>query len=843
MKVSKLAVLLLCLYPLCFVFGDEYTTAEETETDSTTEKTLIDFFETRSARTITSRDIEQLPVTTIDEIIKLQPGVVETDSGIHIRGGRPDEIIYYVDGVEVKVPNFGWQSIHIDPSAIDEITLIRSGMNAEYGNVMSGVVDIRTKMMTNTRHSGSINFLTDEIFTTDKLNFGYNRYDIYFGGPIMNRFGYFVSGQLMLTDAYQKALYKVSSPRMDYTAHGKIYYRLPHVQGGIVLSGYRSREQYMMWKPPFSNTGTGLVSFLDKPMSRTKSWITSGTFNRMWTHTHISLQISSTHFDRVFGSRDYGWEEENNRAWYDDYRFKNEHLLVLLVDEKLRNRAGLVVRDLLVDSMTYYYRDYDVLRNDPFGIDRLTTTFLDYPDWIFWHNDDKQFQADLIQSIGLYHELKTGFDFTWYNVKYFKARLPESTLFPMDVKYSYYEREPFRFSGYIQDKIDVEGIIAQVGLRFDYFDANAFIIGNEWVMPRWSLIYSDPMATLSPRLAFSLPVRESMKFRFSYGHYYQVPKLDKFYNNADTARIEYYLFHSGSIFGNIFLEPERLVAYELALETVFFNDILLTITAFNKDYENIAELRRIQTIPYIYQYCNDALHKVAGIELILQKKLTNLWGFGIAYTLQYAKGKSPWAYQYYYESYIEPPKIEYWLDTDERHTIITNFDFKIPEDFFIFPLQNITSTLYSSFHSGKPYTPEVLAGDTESSRAGNVNSQRMPGYWNVDLKLSRCIQINRVRFIFTGLINNLFNTEQVVHVYGTTGKPDDHGDPEPPLGTFNYTSIARPNYSPQADYDHDGLITPAEYKEAYIMALKNYYTDATNYNNSFRIRVGIGFQF
>ena len=97
--------------------------------------------------------------------------------------------------------------------------------------------------------------------------------------------------------------------------------------------------------------------------------------------------------------------------------------------------------------------------------------------------------------------------------------------------------------------------------------------------------------------------------------------------------------------------------------------------------------------------------------------------------------------------------------------------------------------------------------------------------------------------VLSGMIYNLFNTEQVREVYVTTGLPDDHGDPEPGLGQFGYLPISSSRYSPQADYNHDGLINPVEMKQAYMAARTDYYEDPRNYYSPFRVRFGIGIGF
>ncbi|MCK4249849.1 TonB-dependent receptor [candidate division WOR-3 bacterium] len=793
----------------------------------------IHLYETQSISKIQTKNIARLPIMTIEEVLKLQPGIVQTDSGIHMRGGKHDEIKYYVDGIETMVPNFGWQSTHINPDAVQQISIINGGFNAEYGDALSGIVNIITKQG-RTKHHVNFHYRTDELFTGDKLNFGYNRYSLSLGGPIARRFRYFISGNLMLTDAYKEALYKVSSPRNDYQTQARIIYLVPNARGKITISAFKSREQFVMWKPPYKENQSALTYFLDKPMSRSKNWIVSAAFDYLLTpRTLTSIKIGFTHFDRVFGSRDYEWEQENERKWYDDYRFKNEHLIEYLLSDTISFPW------ILMDSMIYYdAENSDPFRQDPYGVNGIFNYITDYPVWSFWYNNDFQVKADITQSQGRHHEIKAGFDFIKYDVRYFNRTAPFTSYTYPDL--GYYKRRPYKLAGYLQDKIDFAGIIAKIGIRFDYFDANTFTYINPYDFLDDTLISSDPIYSISPRFGFSLPVTDRMKFRFNYGHYYQIPAFDYMYNTSDTTVIRLLLLYGDSILSNILLEPEKMVAYEFGFEKIFSWNMLFSITAFCKDFENLVQLQRVQALPtYFYQYFNDAHHNVKGVEIIIKKSMSNMWGLGIAYTLQFANGTSSWASERYYKSDIVPPAINYPLHFDERHNIVANFDLETPGDFFLSPLQNFVSSFVFSYHAGHPYTPEDLDGN----RLGNVNSVRMSGFWNIDWKISRQIKLGPTKFILTSLINNLFNTNQVIKVYSTTGKPDEHGDTEPLISQFHYVPMTSMYYSPQADSDHDGLITPGEMKNAYMTALNDYYSDPTNYNSGFRMRLGIGIEF
>ena len=113
----------------------------------------------------------------------------------------------------------------------------------------------------------------------------------------------------------------------------------------------------------------------------------------------------------------------------------------------------------------------------------------------------------------------------------------------------------------------------------------------------------------------------------------------------------------------------------------------------------------------------------------------------------------------------------------------------------------------------------------------------------MDLKISKGIRIGPSKLVVSATVFNLLNWSQVFDVYNTTGLPDEHGLPDPSLGQFSHMPITSDRYSPQADFDHNGLITPSEYYDDYIAALDDYYDDPTNWKNPFRFLLGVGIEF
>ena len=108
------------------------------------ERAMIQTDVTYSQANISSEEVDLLPVEEFQDVIALQAGVVVTGGDIHVRGGRGGEISYMVDGITVTDPYNAGVAIEIENNAIQELQFISGTFNAEYGQAMSGIVNIVT---------------------------------------------------------------------------------------------------------------------------------------------------------------------------------------------------------------------------------------------------------------------------------------------------------------------------------------------------------------------------------------------------------------------------------------------------------------------------------------------------------------------------------------------------------------------------------------------------------------------------------------------------------------------------------------------------------------------------
>jgi len=156
---------------------------------------LVPRDQTQTKAIITSEVIDAVPVENVRDVIALQPGVVETGSGLGqvIRGGRPGEAAVYLDGVLVRNFAVGAQSeITLQANALEEVDVLLGGYGAEYGQAQSGVINLVSKGG-GTEWSGAVSFETDQIEIEN--SYGYSRLEASISGPILGeKLGISISG-------------------------------------------------------------------------------------------------------------------------------------------------------------------------------------------------------------------------------------------------------------------------------------------------------------------------------------------------------------------------------------------------------------------------------------------------------------------------------------------------------------------------------------------------------------------------------------------------------------------------------------------------------------------------
>ncbi|RQV99822.1 MAG: hypothetical protein EH225_10875, partial [Calditrichaeota bacterium] len=165
------------------------------------EKPIIQRDQTGNSVELSADQIKRKPVTTFVGVIQNQAGAVTTEGGsggIHIRGGRSGELVYYVDGVNTNDPTYQTRGTTVDINAIEQMTIVTGGFNAEYGEAMSGVVQVITKSGSKEKYSVFLESQSND-FMSERYDNGYIKYTGNLSGPIplmARRLTFFVNGFL-----------------------------------------------------------------------------------------------------------------------------------------------------------------------------------------------------------------------------------------------------------------------------------------------------------------------------------------------------------------------------------------------------------------------------------------------------------------------------------------------------------------------------------------------------------------------------------------------------------------------------------------------------------------------
>ena len=139
---------------------------------------------TSSISVVSQQQIEQLPVASFTDVLALQAGVVGSGSNMHVRGGRSNEVAYLIDGTYVQDPLLGGLAATVGNDAIQEMSFLSGTFNAEYGNALSGVVNIITREGSDD-FRGKIEAKTSEFGVRRFTDLRENRVTGNIGGPIV----------------------------------------------------------------------------------------------------------------------------------------------------------------------------------------------------------------------------------------------------------------------------------------------------------------------------------------------------------------------------------------------------------------------------------------------------------------------------------------------------------------------------------------------------------------------------------------------------------------------------------------------------------------------------------
>ncbi len=605
---------------------------------------------TTSVEIVGLEDMKKSTVNQVREMVNLQTGVFFDPIAVEgnlagtgrgekrysVRGGEQDEVVWFVDGTRASVAteakaDGGGSFTQINQDAVQEIQVITGGFNAEYGQAQSGIVNIITKEGSprytfsidyevgprHQRHFGTylydqeknIEFITHRLddgtldpawWTADRQKqvFDYRDFDdhdvrISFGGPMPGSFIPLIGDELkkmtfFLTGQYQERPYDLPRPRdtrniLNMQLNGK-YVLKPdmHIKFGGMYShdahATNAEESFPLRAKYYRGYGSLLDNYVYQLRSCLVHTLKPNMFYEVKLSSYTFKQKESLSPYRILGESKkpdvWGWH------FYDN--FENEPFIAHHFGPLGEN----VTNDL---SLTGHFN---------------------------WQAN----QTNLF---------KSGFEFHYFTCEEEGWILPSFSNDMSDwrnrgLNETYH---PVQLGAYVQDKMEFESMILNMGIRYDYFNGN-----REWFTKdsfvwnpsldteynpaadpnadcidtlghaKWSFenVLAKPREkvrafhSFNPRLGISFPITESTVFHFSYGHFYQIPAIntqfDFLYHRpdriikgsppvgpdyTDPERVIYLTLEP--------LRPEKTIQFEMGFKHHFEGLAVFNMTAFYKD--------------------------------------------------------------------------------------------------------------------------------------------------------------------------------------------------------------------------------------------------------------------
>jgi len=792
------------------------------------ERPLVNKNATNAVHIVSADQIENLPLRGYAGVAGLQGGVTQVGGTLYVRGGRPEEVQFYVDGVSQNNPFDQDRSGDVISNSIEEVQVQTGGFNAEYGFANSGIIQVTTKTG-GSRYNVSGEVITDEVLsktseTLGAFGYGYNLGNVSVSGPLPGS---------------EKLKFFLALERSDLSDRRRS--AGTHPIGFEVLSvdslGNQTIGDVLVGGGPLPNNDlqrwnwNGNISLDMKPLQLKIGGNSTRDEGRQYVHSYSVFNADGN--PRFEEDTDSYWIKAthtlgNNTFWTATASFFRS---------EFRRGHNVFWDNVEAYGDTALNPALPLPGNQPRTNDLLGRFAPAGTVWNLWeHNKSTYFalRGDITHQVGRTHEFKAGFESRFHTVRKYsvspmriasaRASNPNAldedvfrSAFVNNIGYDIFgkkeidsgidkARKPVLAAVYLQDKLEFQDLVLNVGLRWDYFktDAPSFkdptniIITQEGNIDPSQLASDKTYSNLNPRLGLSFPVTDRTVFHAQYGKFTQPPELDRLY-------IAYLDFANNLQAGNFTtsenpeLKPVRTTSYEIGFRHQIGDNAALDITAYYKELRDLVQSRNIFAQPVSYaSFVNGDFGTVKGISATFELRRTNRVAATAQYTLQFAGGTGSAANDAFAINWLgNPPRYPTFvapLDFDQRHTGAINLDFRtLANDGPLVGgghiLGRVGLNLLFTFHSGRPYTPghqrsAIFDGGpaAQNRPQAAINSATMPFFVNLDAKLDKSFTIGKVDFNVYLWAINVFDHQGVRSVYEQTGEAFTDGFLNTPRG-------------------------------------------------------------
>jgi len=383
--------------------------------------------------------------------------------------------------------------------------------------------------------------------------------------------------------------------------------------------------------------------------------------------------------------------------------------------------------------------------------------------------------ANIVSQVNKHNEIKTGFDLDYTSFEERTEINHGQTTQPYEEapwNWTYYDKSPVRLGAYIKDKLEFQGVIADIGIRVDYMKAGItpYNLDPDFIFTNLPYTYlnfqeggnsfeqyttdqKDYKLYVSPRLGVSHPVTSTSKIFFNYGHFYQPPIMSQLYTVQPYAR--------GATLPNVGVEWPRTVSYSIGYEQSVGRDFLIHFMGYYKDVSDQLRQQDIVAIDSendVTTWANNEYRDIRGLELKLEKR-TGQWWYGWINVEYMSQSTGYTGSRYIYED-RQLARLEREETAVEKPAAVpsvnANLTFKTPVRFGpeimgIRPLGDWRFNILQEWSDGGQ---ELLNSDAPLNEQIYVETI---DWWNTDVLLEKRFYIGIVRLGVFVQVKNLFN--------------------------------------------------------------------------------------
>ena len=412
-------------------------------------------------------------------------------------------------------------------------------------------------------------------------------------------------------------------------------------------------------------------------------------------------------------------------------------------------------------------------------------------------------KANITSQIGDHNYAKAGFEYNYIDLNHnFYEQWNDNTYNTYEFNY---HRWPSQTGAFIQDQITYNEVVANIGLRADYYygggglwpsvdsafsrqflpvpqseitDLYSYLAtGKSFIWDKWRAYdaehpgFLQPIKnymTLSPRIGVSFPVTNNSKFYFNYGHFRSNPPYYTMYQLR-------YRYTKNGLYNmtNPNMEPPRTIQYELGISYNFYQNYILRISGYSKDVTG--EAGRIDfkssdgRIDYRSQ-ANNQFEDIQGLEIELTKN-DNSWFTGWLNFNYMLSKKGNTGYNTLREGQVTYTDADIYHNSNRalpQPLINANITFKSPDDWGPKFLGNHLLGGWSISFFAKYKAGEYFSTDDWNPLKLKYISDLLqwPDYYMLDLKVSKAVDIGNYSLSFFLDINNVLNIKNNIMYQG-----------------------------------------------------------------------------